>query len=79
MTTRTEPSSPTRPRGIWRIFVFSAIGIFMFFVPITIAGTNTIPLDHIVTGIKTYAAPVVPFIVLALILLGTVRPFLTGS
>ena len=79
MTTRTEPSSPTRPRGIWRIFVFSAIGIFMFFVPITIAGTNTIPLDHIVTGIKTYAAPVVPFIVLAIILLGTVRPFLTGS
>src|SRR5699024_8661812 len=59
--------------------VFSAIGIFMFFAPITIGGTSTIPLDHIVTAIRTYLAPVVPFLILALILVGTARPFLTGS
>lgn len=51
----------------------------MFFVPITIAGKSTIPLDHLVTAIRTHGAPVAPYIALALILLGTIRPFATGS
>lgn len=71
--------TPTRPPGQWRFFVFSAIGIFMFFVPITIAGTSTIPLDHLVTAVRDHAGPVVPFVMLALIVLGRVRPFVTGS
>ncbi len=78
MTTPTTPSR-TRPAGTWRFFAYSAIGIVMFFVPVTIAGVSTIPLDHIVTAIRTFAGPVVPFIVLALILLGAVRPFVTGT
>lgn len=75
----TDEAQATKPAGTWRFFAYSAIGIVMFFVPITIAGTSTIPLDHIVTAIRTFAAPVVPFIVLALILLGAVRPFVTGT
>lgn len=51
----------------------------MFFVPITIAGKSTIPLDHLVTAIRTHGVPVAPYIALALILLGTIRPFATGS
>jgi nucleoside recognition membrane protein YjiH len=78
MNTSSEQKVRKSPRS-WRFFVFSAIGIFMFFAPITIGGTSTIPLDHIVTAIRTYLAPVVPFLILALILVGTVRPFLTGS
>lgn len=78
MTTPTTPSR-TRPAGTWRFFAYSAIGIVMFFVPVTIAGVSTIPLDHIVTAIRTFAGPVVPFVVLALILLGAVRPFVTGT
>ncbi|GAA8851843.1 hypothetical protein DUHN55_38980 [Helicobacter pylori] len=66
-------------QGAWRFFVFSAIGIFMFFVPITIGDANTIPLDHLVSAIQDYAAPVVPFAILALVALGTARPFVTGS
>ena len=77
-TASSEPMTGRAP-GIWRFFVFSLIGIFMFFVPITIAGKSTIPLDHLVTAIRTYGAPVVPYIALALILLGTIRPFATGS
>ncbi|MFF8894852.1 YjiH family protein [Brevibacterium casei] len=73
------PAQRTKPPGTWRFFAYSAIGIVMFFVPVTIAGTSTIPLDHIVTAIRTFAGPVVPFIVLALILLGAVRPFVTGT
>ncbi|KRE38613.1 histidine transporter [Janibacter sp. Soil728] len=83
MSSRTETSaaraSTSNPPGQWRFFVFSAIGIFMFFVPVTIAGKNTIPLDHLVTAIQKYAEPVVPFAILALVVLGTLRPFVSGS
>lgn len=83
MSSETETiahrASSSNPPGQWRFFVFSAIGIFMFFVPITIAGTSTIPLDHLVTAIRDHAAPVVPFVALALVAFGTVRPFVTGS
>src|SRR5699024_5712008 len=56
MNTSSEPKVRKSPQS-WRFFVFSAIGIFMFFAPITIGGTSTIPLDHIVTAIRTYLAP----------------------
>ena len=78
-STTPEVSAGSEARGLWRFFVFSGFGLFMFFVPITIGGVSSIPLDHLVTAIETYAAPVVPFVVLALIVLGTVRPFITGS
>lgn len=68
-----------RAPGVWRFFVFSLIGLFMFFVPITIGEKSTIPLDHLVTALRTNAASVVPYVALALIILGTVRPFVTGS
>ena len=35
------------------LFIFYALfGIFMFFVPITIAGTKSIPIDHITSLVK---------------------------
>ncbi|WFA09079.1 YjiH family protein [Tissierella sp. Yu-01] len=37
---------------IFKFILYSLIGIFMFFIPITINGKNTIPLDHIVNYIK---------------------------
>lgn len=37
--------------NLFKFIVYSAIGIFIFFVPITIGGKSTIPLDHIVTYI----------------------------
>ncbi len=75
----TANRETTKPLGTWRFFAYSAIGIVMFFVPVTIGESSTILLDHIVTAIRTHLAPVVPFIVLALILVGAIRPFLTGS
>ena len=42
--TRVEQLETTeRPRGLWRFFAYSLIGIFMFFIPINIAGKETIP------------------------------------
>ncbi|MDO4559868.1 MAG: YjiH family protein [bacterium] len=31
---------------------FSAIGIFMFFIPVTFMGKNSIPIDHVITMIR---------------------------
>lgn len=36
-----------------KFIVYAAVGIFMFFVPITIKGKSSIPLDHIVSFIQT--------------------------
>lgn len=60
-------------KGIWRLFVYSAIGAFVFFFPISYDGKKSIPLDHMVTIIRTYADAFVPWFILALALYGTVR------
>lgn len=77
--TRLEPSEvDEKPRGLWRFFVYSLIGIFMFFIPITIGGKNTIPLDHLVSWITAMLGPVVKYLILGLILAGTIYPFASG-
>ncbi|MCF6461945.1 YjiH family protein [Clostridium sp. Cult1] len=38
---------------IFKFILFAAVGVFMFFIPITINGKSTIPLDHIVNYIRT--------------------------
>ncbi|MDO5031994.1 YjiH family protein [Corynebacterium sp.] len=68
----SEDAVPSK-KGIWRLFVYSAIGAFVFFFPITYQGKKSIPLDHIVTIIRDYAAPAVPWFILALALYGTAR------
>jgi nucleoside recognition membrane protein YjiH len=58
-----------------RFFILSLFGIFMFFVPITLGGKSTIPIDHIVTFVKTSTAGILPYYALAVIILGAVFPF----
>ncbi|WP_432405271.1 YjiH family protein [Wukongibacter sp. M2B1] len=58
-----------------RFILFSLIGIFMFFIPITIGGKSTIPIDHIVTGIKTSLPSIAPIYALIVIILGGFYPF----
>ncbi len=60
---------------IVKFFVFSLIGLFMFFVPITVAGKSTIPLDHVVTFIKKNLAMGTPYYALVVVLLGAFIPF----
>lgn len=71
--------APGGGRDAVKLAALSLLGIFMFFVPITVNGTSSIPLDHLVTFIKTVAGPAVPWMMLALIVVGTVRPFASGS
>ena len=38
--------------NVLRFMLYAGIGIFMFFIPITISGKSTIPLDHVVGFIQ---------------------------
>ncbi|QOR64729.1 YjiH family protein [Cytobacillus suaedae] len=65
--------------NLFKFFFFSAIGIFMFFIPITIGEKSSIPLDHLVTWINTTFSTAVPYYALIVILLGAIYPFYTKT
>jgi nucleoside recognition membrane protein YjiH len=89
MTERTRAEAqtaamvPVGTPGVWKdaakLIVLSLIGLVVFFVPVTMDGKSSIPLDHLVTLVRQYAGPVVPWLMLALIVVGAARPFVTGS
>ena len=61
-----------------KFILFAAFGIFMFFVPITIGETNTIPIDHIVNLVKripNYG----PIYAGLIVTIGAVLPFIRGT
>ena len=66
-------------RSIWKFFIYSLIGIFIFFVPVTLNGSNSIMLDHIVSFIQKQAQPVLPYYALLLIAAGAIYPFVSGG
>jgi nucleoside recognition membrane protein YjiH len=71
--------STQHSKGMWKFFVYSFIGAFMFFVPVTISGKNSILLDHIVSYIQTNASSAMPYYALLVIAAGAVYPFLSGK
>ncbi|WP_309081615.1 YjiH family protein [Zhihengliuella sp.] len=77
----SSPTSPpaTRPGDVARFALYSAIGLLVFFVPVTLGGTTTILLDHAVSLLREHGAGVVPYYALLVILAGTVAPFVTGA
>lgn len=64
---------------MWQFFVYSLVGVVVFFVPVRIGGENSILLDHIVTGIETAIPEALPYIVLVIICAGAVYPFVSGT
>ena len=77
-TVTTDPQVRERPQ-MWRFFVFSAIGAFMFFVPITVNDKSSIPLDHIVTWLRDTAPDAMPYVALAILVAGAIYPFASGT
>lgn len=63
----------------FKFVVLSLIGIFMFFIPITLGGKTTIPLDHVVTIVKSSAPALMPYYALIVIILGAAYPFYTKT
>lgn len=64
---------------MWKFFIYSIIGAFMFFVPVTIGEKSSIMLDHIVSWIQANVSGVLPYYALALILAGAAYPFISGT
>jgi len=75
-TKQVEEKKGTNNSSVAKFILFSALGIFMFFIPIHIGGKSTIPLDHIVTGIKKGLPTVAAIYALIIILIGSIRPFI---
>jgi nucleoside recognition membrane protein YjiH len=64
---------------MWKFFVYSLIGAFVFFVPIEVDGKSSILLDHMVTAIMGWVPAALPYFALALILAGAAYPFVSGT
>lgn len=62
----------------FRFVFYSFIGIFMFFIPVEMNGTSSIPLDHVVTLIRQ-----IPYFEVVfgsfVIIVGTVLPFIRNT
>lgn len=54
MTSKTSVNTERlkSPQNIAKFILLNFLGIFMFFIPITINGSKSIPIDHIVTFIR---------------------------
>ncbi|MFK4325950.1 nucleoside recognition membrane protein YjiH [Bacillus sp. RC55] len=67
-----------REKGIiLRFILASLVGVFMFFVPVTINGASSIMIDHIVSWIRTSVPSVVPYYALLVMAMGAIYPFYT--
>ena len=77
--TSDAPEADPHPANVWRFFVYSAIGIFAFFIPFKIGDSkSTILLDHIVTWITTTLGDGSRYLALIAIVAGTIYQFVTG-
>ncbi|MGK7377017.1 YjiH family protein [Planococcus sp. 1R117A] len=66
-------------RNAFKFFFFSVIGIFMFFIPIELNGKSSIPLDHLVTWIRTVTGTAAAYYTMIIVALGAVYPFYTKT
>lgn len=71
----TENIQVNNTANIFKFLVYSAIGIFMFFITITINGQTTIPIDHLVTALKKLLGTGTGVYGLIVIILGGLYPF----
>jgi len=62
--------------NILKFLCFSAIGIFMFFIPVSFQDRTSIPLDHIVSIIRADFASVARVYALIVIIIGGIFPFI---
>ncbi|MCR5941718.1 YjiH family protein [Ochrobactrum sp. XJ1] len=72
-------NEPSRGSAALKLVIYSFIGIFFFFVPVTIGGKSTILLDHAATAIATQLRPAALVFVCLLIAYGAFAPFVTGT
>ena len=79
MIENTKTKSIYSPLNIFNFLFFSILGMLLFFTPITIKGSNSIPLDHLITWINTAAPWFGPLFTLILAIVGGVMPWIEKS
>lgn len=62
-----------------KFFVYSLIGIVIFFVPVTINSNSSILLDHFVTWISSALPLLTKIFIMIIIILGAIYPFIKGT
>lgn len=62
-----------------KFFVYSLIGIAIFFVPVTINNNSSILLDHFVTWISSALPLLTKIFIMIIIILGAIYPFIKGT
>lgn len=70
-----DEQSGTDTAAIIKFLGYSIFGVFLFFIPITINGVNSIPLDHLLTYIDKTAPLVPPVFTAIIIIMGGVLPW----
>ncbi|WP_320420788.1 YjiH family protein [Mammaliicoccus lentus] len=61
-------------KDMWKFYVFSIIGIILFFIPIQIGKDNTILVDHIHLGIRSLLGDLTAYYALIIIIIGAILP-----
>ncbi|MBN2320351.1 MAG: YjiH family protein [Acidobacteria bacterium] len=79
MTKTNSDSNSIKSASILKFVVWSFLGSFIFFVPVSINNTTTIPLDHILTAIQNTIPRFGPLFALAIIVIGGILPFYDKS
>ncbi len=74
-----EGKKVSRNRAILRFIIFSFIGAFSYFVPVTINGKNAVLIDHLTTLFRYVLGGFLPYYTLAIVLWGGVAPIVTGK
>ncbi|TFJ92917.1 YjiH family protein [Lentibacillus salicampi] len=74
-----EYKNHTNGKNVLKFFLYSFIGAFTFFIPVTINGTSTILLDHMVTFVEENFTAAVPYYILLVIIFGAVYPFVNKT
>lgn len=62
-----------------KFFVYSFIGIVIFFVPITINNNSSILLDHFVTWLSGTSPILIKTFIMVIIIVGAISPFIKGT
>lgn len=69
----------SRNRGLQRFIVFSLIGLFVYFVPVTINGDNSVMIDHGTKLLRFILGPLLPYYTLLIVVWGGLSPFISGQ
>ena len=75
------PTETEGPSDLLRFLIFSLVGLFVFFFPLTIDGTRTISLDHLVSAIIAAGkgTQYLNFYTIVILTIGALIPFSSGQ